>query len=242
MMNPILDVKGVTKAVRSRKLVNDMSFTVEKGQICGLLGPNGAGKTTLIRMITGLIHPTAGSIAIAGTDVRTRRPEALAKLGAIVESPIFFPYLTGSGNLLNLARLDPSLSPARQKERVREVIATVGLEGRENDRVGTYSLGMKQRLGIAQAILGQPELIILDEPANGLDPMGIRELRELILKLHETEGLTFLISSHLLDEIQKICPHVVLMKEGKLVWKGKTQELRQGNESLEDAFVELMTR
>ncbi|MEO3946647.1 ATP-binding cassette domain-containing protein [Gorillibacterium sp. CAU 1737] len=242
MTNLVLDVQNVTKTVRGRKLVDSLRFSVPKGQICGLLGPNGAGKTTLIRMITGLIRPTSGSIAIGGTDVHTHRPEALAKLGAIVESPIFFPYLTGSGNLLNLARLDASLSPAEQKDRVREVIATVGLEGREHDRVGTYSLGMKQRLGIAQAILGRPELIILDEPANGLDPMGIRELRELIQKLHDQSGLTFLISSHLLDEIQKICPQVVLMKEGRLVYHGTTDELRSGSESLEDAFVERMLR
>lgn len=238
MQYSILQINQVSKKIRTRLLVDHVSFNVQKGEICGLLGPNGAGKTTLIRMITGLITPTAGEITIAGTNIQKDRQRALLQLGAIVESPIFFPYLTGRGNLRNLARLHPNLK--EPKKRIQEVLAIVGLEQRADDKVGTYSLGMKQRLGIAQAILGHPKVVILDEPANGLDPMGMRELRELILQLRGDYGITFLISSHLLDEIQKICSRLVLLKEGQLVWKGKTEELSNKSANLEDAFVELM--
>lgn len=241
-MQPILQVQQITKKVRSRTLVKDVSFDIQKGDICGLLGPNGAGKTTLIRMLTGLIAPTSGDIFVSGMHMQKERQNALMKLGAIVESPVFFPYLTGRGNLRNLVRLQPNLSKKEQIEQVEETLHIVGLTSRADDRVGTYSLGMKQRLGIAQALLGKPDFIILDEPANGLDPMGMRELRELVMELHKRHGITFLISSHLLDEIQKMCDHLVLLKEGELIWKGQTQELAGEGGNLEDAFVEMMVR
>ncbi|MBT2291100.1 ABC transporter ATP-binding protein [Paenibacillus albidus] len=241
----ILEVGGVTKTAGRRTLVKELSFGVRPGEVCGFVGPNGAGKTTLIRMITGLIKPDSGQIRIDGVDVRQDRIAALSRVGAIVESPIFFPYMSGRDNLLNLARLHGNLhTSAQRKTRVEEVLAIVDLSGRGRDKVKTYSLGMKQRLGIAQALLGSPKLIILDEPANGLDPMGIRDLRNLILKLRDEQGISFFISSHLLDELQRICSRFVIIKEGGMVWQGTSGEWVDiaGTRGLEEHFVELMTR
>lgn len=237
-----LSSKQVSKRVRGRQLLQNISFEVEKGSICGLLGPNGAGKTTLIRIVTGLVKPTAGEIVINGSSIVTQRKQAVQELGAIVESPIFFPYMTGRENLRNLARLHPQLSKKEQRERVESALEIVSLQDRGNDKVKTYSLGMKQRLGIAQALLGRPSVLILDEPVNGLDPMGIRDIRRLLLQLNEQYGMTILISSHLLDELQKVCQHIVVMQEGKLIWTGETKALASNEESLEDAFIELVSR
>lgn len=242
MKNYILSVHQITKKVKGRRLLNSISFNIEQGMICGLLGPNGAGKTTLIRLLTGLIHPSEGDIHIHGKSIITHRQEAVKSMGAIVESPIFFPYMSGKDNLRNLARLHPQLSTKEQKERVEEVLQIVGLQNRADDKVGTYSLGMKQRLGIAQALLGKPSFLILDEPVNGLDPMGIRELRELIIKMNQKLGITMLISSHLLDELQKVCNQIVVIRDGELLWSGLKEELAGDGQSLEDAFVELVAR
>ncbi|MEA4825540.1 MAG: ATP-binding cassette domain-containing protein, partial [Clostridium sp.] len=165
------------------------------------------------------------------------------KLGAIVESPIFFPYMSGRKNLQNLARLNPNMTRKEQLDKVEEALSIVGLQDRAKDKVKTYSLGMKQRLGIAQSLLNNPDIVILDEPSNGLDPIGMRELRELVLKLQEEKGITFFISSHLLDELQQMCNKLIVIREGSLIWKGLTQELlakSHGSNRLEDAFVELM--
>ncbi|QKI81173.1 ABC transporter ATP-binding protein [Kroppenstedtia eburnea] len=240
-METMLEVKGLSKKVRGRTLLNEVGFTVQSGEICGLLGPNGAGKTTLIRVMTGLIRPTAGSIRVAGVEVHRERSRALGKMGAIVENPIFFPYMSGRDNLTNLALLDPGLPKKKISSRVEEVLKVVDLAGRADDKVGTYSLGMKQRLGIAQALLGEPEMIILDEPANGLDPIGMRQLRELILKLNREAGITFLVSSHLLDEIQRICNRLVVIKDGAVIWQGETADLSGSDGDLEEAFVELVS-
>ncbi|MNI12612.1 putative ABC transporter ATP-binding protein YxlF [compost metagenome] len=239
----VLKVSNVSKSAGNRVLVNHLSFGIKEGEICGFVGPNGAGKTTLIRMLTGLIKPKEGKITMNGIDVQQERVEALSQVGAIVESPIFFPYMSGRDNLMNLARLHPGLAAKNRNKRVEEVLAIVGLQERGRDKVRTYSLGMKQRLGIAQALLGQPRLIILDEPANGLDPMGIRDLRNLILQLREEYGITFFISSHLLDELQRMCDRFVIIREGNLVWQGTKEEwLKEaGTQGLEDHFVEMMT-
>ncbi|GIO53403.1 ABC transporter ATP-binding protein [Paenibacillus cineris] len=239
----VLEVLNVSKKAGARTLVDHVSFSIQAGDVCGFVGPNGAGKTTLIRMMTGLIKPGGGSIRIDGTDVGRERVKALSRVGAIVESPIFFPYMSGRDNLLNLARLHPNVSGTERKARVEEVLSIVGLSERGSDKVKTYSLGMKQRLGIAQALLGDPRLIILDEPANGLDPMGIRELRQLIQRLNQERGITFLVSSHLLDELQRICSRFVIIKEGKLVWEGTSREWQEvaGAKGIEDHFVEMMT-
>ncbi len=241
MKNIILDVKSVSKKVRRRHLVKEVSFRINEGEICGLLGPNGAGKTTLIRLLTGLIKPTAGEVFINDKHIFSQRKEALQSVGAIVESPIFFPYMTGKENLANLARLHSFHTKQQRQQRVKEVLDIVGLTGRENDKVRTYSLGMKQRLGIAQALLGDPDLLILDEPANGLDPMGVRELRELLFTLKRDYNKTILISSHLLDELQRVCDQIVVMREGELIWAGALDQLASGK-NLEDAFVELVSQ
>ncbi len=226
----VLEAIRVTKKIGSRIVIDDLSFSVKKGHICGFLGPNGAGKTTMIRLFTGLIRPTNGEVKIHGISVTRSRTQALQSVGAIVEEPIFFPYLTGRKALLNLARLHPQLKRGERKRKVEEVLEKVDLSHAAEQKVGTYSLGMKQRLGIAQALLGDPKVIILDEPANGLDPMGMRELRNLILKLREEMGCSFLISSHLLDELQQLCDDLVVIKEGKLVWQGKMADLFGGTE------------
>lgn len=245
MSNTKLRVKNLNKNIGRRKIIQDLSFEVNKGDICGFLGPNGAGKTTTIRMITGLIKATSGEITISGKNIVSNRGEALENLGAIVESPIFFPYMSGRKNLQNLARLNKGMERKKQLDKVEEVLEIVGLKDRAKDKVKTYSLGMKQRLGIAQALLNDPEIVILDEPANGLDPMGMKELRELIIMLKETKGITFFISSHLLDELQQVCNKLVLIKEGVLIWAGTTEELiKESSNSgrLEDAFINIMTR
>ena len=199
-----LEVKNLTKTLKKRTVINNVSFEIYKGDICGFLGPNGAGKTTIIRLLTGLISPTKGNIKINNINLNENREECLSKLGAIVESPIFFPYLTGRKNLENLAILNINMTSKEQKEKVNEVLEIVGLKERADEKVSHYSLGMKQRLGIAQALLSNPHIIILDEPSNGLDPVGMKQLRELILKLQKDFDITFFISSHLLDELQQM--------------------------------------
>lgn len=226
------------KKFRGKYLVRDVSFQVEKGVVCGLLGPNGAGKTTLIRMLTGLIRPTVGELLIQQQSVVSNREVALQSVGAIVESPIFFPYMTGRDNLRNLALLHDSIPKSEINNRVAEVLELVGLSKGADEKVRTYSLGMKQRLGIAQSLLGNPDLLILDEPANGLDPMGMRELRELILTLKNQYQKTIFISSHLLDELQKVCDHIIMIRQGELVWQGKLDH----EQNLEDLFIELMSK
>ncbi|MCR3761352.1 ATP-binding cassette domain-containing protein [Clostridium felsineum] len=244
MQNKVLSVKKLTKRLGKRTIINDMTFSVNAGGICGFIGPNGAGKTTMLRLLTGLISPTSGSVMVNDTDVTKDREKALKYLGAIVENPIFFQYLTGEKALLNLAMLNEGMTRTQRKEKVKEVIEIVGLSGREKDTINTYSLGMKQRLGIAQALLNNPQIVFLDEPLNGLDPLGIIELRNLILKLNKEKNITFFISSHILDELQKICTELVIIKEGKLMWSGRTEELLSKvdkESSLEDVFVRLMT-
>ena len=166
--------------MRRRHLVKEVSFQIGEGEICGLLGPNGAGKTTLIRLLTGLIKPTGEKFLLL-INLLFHKERSTAKRWCDCRVTHLFPYMTGKENLANLARLHPFSTKQERQQRVKEVLDIVGLTGRENDKVRTYSLGMKQRLGIAQALLGDPDLLILDEPANGLDPMGVRELRELLL-------------------------------------------------------------
>ncbi|WP_234122107.1 ABC transporter ATP-binding protein [Clostridium hydrogenum] len=243
-MSEILSVKNLTKRLGKRTVIDNITFHVNVGDICGFIGPNGAGKTTTLRLLTGLISPTSGSIILNDADVTKDRETALKHLGAIVENPIFFEYLTGEKALFNLAMLNNEMDNAQRKERVKEVIKIVGLSGREKDKINTYSLGMKQRLGIAQALLNNPKIIFLDEPLNGLDPLGIIELRNLILKLNKEKNITFFISSHFLGELEKVCNNLVIIKEGKLVWSGATKELLSKLDdtgSLEDVFVQLMT-
>jgi len=210
---------GLTKRFGQRTVVDHLDLEIPVGSVCGFVGPNGAGKTTTIRMLLGLIRPSAGSGTILGGDLH--RPETyLHRVGALIESPAFYPSLSGLDNLLVLARLS-----GIPREVVSTVLSRVGLLERSLDQYRTYSLGMKQRLGLAAALLPSPELLILDEPTNGLDPAGIVEMRELIRSLAE-DGMAIFISSHLLAEIEHICDHLVMISEGRTVFQGAVSGLR----------------
>lgn len=213
MTERALQVTNLHKKIRKREIIKGISFEVMPGEVFGFLGPNGAGKTTTIRMIVGLIKPTSGTILIGGKDIRKNFTEAMRGLGSIVENPEFYTFLTGQENLAYFARMDSSI----KKERIQEVTELVGLEKRINDRVSTYSLGMRQRLGIAQALLSNPKLLILDEPTNGLDPSGIHEMRDFIRALARNEGISVLVSSHLLSEIELLCDQVAIMTDGTII-------------------------
>lgn len=236
----ILELKEVSKRVKGRKIIDDISFQLKKGEICGFVGPNGAGKTTLIRILTGLIKVNNGQVKINKEDVFENRKLALEHVGAIVENPIFFPYMSGRKNLINLGRLTPSVPKNSLDKEVENVLKEVELDKRADDKVSTYSLGMKQRLGIAQALLGKPSLIILDEPSNGLDPMGIKLFRDIILRLNREKKITFFISSHSLRELETFCSSWLFINEGKLKWKGSTEELKRNSEDIEDVFFRMM--
>jgi ABC-2 type transport system ATP-binding protein len=208
-----LIVENLRKTIRRKEIIKGISFELKEGEVFGFLGPNGAGKTTTIRMLVGLIKPTSGRISICGYDLERQFTKAIRHIGCIVENPELYPYLSGWENLEHFARMVPDIP----KERISEVVELVGLQNRIHDRVSTYSLGMRQRLGIAQALLGKPKVLILDEPTNGLDPVGIREMRKFIRFLAETEGLSVLVSSHLLSEIQLMCDRVAIMAKGKML-------------------------
>ncbi|MBS2772635.1 ABC transporter ATP-binding protein [Anoxybacillus rupiensis] len=212
-MTQTLVVEDLQKKIGRKTIIKGLSFSLKKGEVFGFLGPNGAGKTTTIRMLVGLIKPSAGRITICGYDLQRQFTKAIRHIGCIVENPELYPYLTGWENLEHFARMLPDIS----KERIKEVVKLVGLQNRIHDRVRTYSLGMRQRLGIAQALLGKPSVLILDEPTNGLDPIGIREMREFIRFLAEKEGLSVLVSSHLLSEIQLMCDRVAILSKGSII-------------------------
>lgn len=239
-MSNIVEVKNLTKTLSRRMVLDNISFNIKKGSIVGFLSPNGAGKTTTIRALTGLIG-VKGEIKINGILIKNRIL-AMKEVGAIVENPIFFSYMTAYENLMALIILDKELKKCDYKERIEEVIDIVGLTGREYEKVKNYSLGMKQRLGIAQALLNKPKFLILDEPTNGLDPIGIKDLRKLILKLNIENGITFFISSHLLDELQKISTDYIIIREGKILQQGNKKQIlnEYGEESLEEAFIKII--
>jgi ABC-2 type transport system ATP-binding protein len=213
MSTPIVQLLNVTKKIGNKTIIDRLSFEVPKGEVFGFLGPNGAGKTTTIRMMVGLMKITEGEILIDGQSITKNFESAIAKVGAIVENPEMYRYLTGYQNLVHFARMSSGVT----KERIQEVIKLVALENRINDKVKTYSLGMRQRLGVAQALLARPSLLILDEPTNGLDPAGIRELRDYLRKLTQEEGISVVVSSHLLSEMELMCDRVAIIQNGKLV-------------------------
>jgi ABC-2 type transport system ATP-binding protein len=213
-----IEVSGLTKRYENLTAVQGANFSVPRGTICGFVGPNGAGKTTTIRMLLGLIEPTSGSGTVLGHSIN--HPEKyLASVGAMIEGPAFYPALTGAENLRVLATLG-----GFPLNRVDQLIDQVGLTGRGGDKYKNYSLGMKQRLGIAAALLPNPALLILDEPTNGLDPEGIQEVRDLLKKL-ASEGTTVFVSSHLLSEIEIISQHIVMVRKGEVVFAGPIEEL-----------------
>ncbi len=222
MTESIISVKNLSKTYGSFVAVDNVSFDVPKGSVFGFLGPNGAGKSTCLRLLTGLITPTAGDISFFGKPFKTNREASLRKIGAIIEKPDFYLYLSAKANLKLLAKLaEVSLDEAR----IQELLQIVGLTGRENDLVKSYSHGMKQRLGLAQALLHRPELIILDEPNTGLDPQGIIDLRNLILRLKNEMGITVFLSSHILSEIELIADSMAIINKGKIVVSGSVKEL-----------------
>lgn len=219
----VLSVHNVKKQIGGKPIIKDVTFEVRAGEIFGFLGPNGAGKTTTIRMLVNLIKPSSGEILICGEDIDRHPEAALRHVGCIVENPEAYSYLTGWENLEHFARMQHGIDKAR----ICEVAAIVGLDARIHDKVKTYSLGMRQRLGIAQALLGRPKLLILDEPTNGLDPKGIKELREFVRML-ANQGMSLFISSHLLSEIQLMCDRVAIISNGRVLAAGTVDELIQG--------------
>jgi ABC-2 type transport system ATP-binding protein len=232
----IIETRGLTKRFGGRTAVADVNLRVPAGCAFGFLGHNGAGKTTVIRLLVGLTQPDAGTVRLAGRPLAAQRAAALARVGAIIEEPRFHNHLTGRENL----RVIAAVRGPQSRRQLEPALARVGLADRGDDRVGTYSQGMRQRLGIARCLLADPELIILDEPMNGLDPGGILELRGLIASL-VAEGRTVFISSHLLDEIEKTCHAAAVIDRGRIIAQAPMSELT-GGASLEDRFLRLTSR
>lgn len=223
-METVLTISNLTKHFGKIKAVNNLNLEVKAGQVFGMLGPNGSGKTTTLGMLMGVVNPTAGNFSWFGQEPNH---EIRKKIGAVLEHPIFYPYLSGQKNLeLNamIKQCDPANIP--------QVLELVELADRGDDKYKTYSLGMKQRLAIASALLNQPTVLILDEPTNGLDPMGIAEIRELIKKI-AAQGKTIILASHLLDEVQKVCTHFAILKKGVLVHTGPVDDVGKGSETVE---------
>lgn len=208
----VLQLKHVTKIIGKRKILDDVTFDVEPGEVFGFLGPNGSGKTTTIRCIVGLMRMTAGEVYIKGHSIKTDFANAIVKVGAVVENPEMYKFLTGYQNLVHFARTIPGVG----KDRIDEVVRLVKMETRIHEKVSKYSLGMRQRLGIAQALLRKPDLLILDEPTNGLDPAGIREMRDYLRELAQTENTAVFVSSHMLAEMEQMCDRVAIIQQGQI--------------------------
>lgn len=219
--NIVLELKNINKIIGKRHILHDIDITAYSGEILGFLGPNGAGKTTTIKIVTGLISSDSGSVKVCGCDLNKDFENTLSNIGAIVENPELYKYLSGRKNLEQYARLRKNVT----KERIDEVTKLVGLSNRINDKVKTYSLGMRQRLGLAQCILHRPSLLILDEPTNGLDPSGIKELRDILKKLAHEEGTCVIVSSHLMSEMELMCDRVAIIQNGKMTGTYTIDEL-----------------
>lgn len=221
-MQTILECKNLCKDFGKKKILKNVSLKIEEGDILGFIGPNGAGKTTTIKLILGLQGITKGTVSINGYDIQKNFTNAIEKVGAIVENPDMYMYLSGYDNLKLVANLYKGIT----KERIEKVVKLVKLENRINDKVSKYSLGMRQRLGIAQAILHNPKLLILDEPTNGLDPEGIKEMRELLVKLAQEEKMAILISSHNLAELDNFCNKVCIIKNGEVIETSEISKIK----------------
>lgn len=220
-----IDTRGLTKSFGKQVAVGDLDLAVPRGSVFGFLGPNGSGKTTTIRMLLGLVSATAGEIRMLGESMPDAGPAVLPRVGALVEGPALYPFLSGRGNLARLDSADRHAASRTRSARVDEALDRVGLSHAASKPAHAYSLGMKQRLGIANALLTPRELLILDEPSNGLDPQGTREVRNLIRRL-AADGTTVFVSSHLLAEVEQLCTHVAVMSAGRLVTQGTLDELR----------------
>ncbi len=231
-----LQTFGLTKCFGPVVAVDHVDLKVEEGELFGFLGPNGAGKTTTISMILGLLHPTEGRVNVLGQEVTPTNTGALRQVGAMVNTPGFLPYLSGRENLRLLARLYADVDDRR----VEEVLEQVGLREAAHRKVGGYSTGMKQRLGLAAALMHRPRLLVLDEPTNGLDPIGMKEVRELLRALADA-GITIFLSSHLLHEVEQICDRVALIHKGRIVAEGEVRSLLRQYHSLEEMFTAYVT-
>lgn len=225
----VIETAGLTKRLGGRDVVNGIDLAVPRGSVFGFLGPNGSGKTTTIRILLGLASATSGDVRVLGEPIPRALQEVLPRVGALVEGPGFYPFLSGTANLLRLDAADRYVSPSTRRQRVETALERVGLSQAAGKKVGRYSLGMKQRLGIANALLTHRDLIVLDEPTNGLDPQGTREVRHLVRSLTE-EGTTVFVSSHLLTEVEQICSHAAVLSAGSLVAQGSLDELRRSGE------------
>ncbi|HEY46848.1 MAG: hypothetical protein AMJ88_06830 [Anaerolineae bacterium SM23_ 63] len=226
---PVIRTYDLTKRFKRLTAVDEVNFEVNQGEVFGFLGPNGAGKTTTIAMLLGLVRPTAGSAEILGHDIRRDLSIALRRVGAIVETPAFYPYMSGIDNLRVFARIDGGDT----EKSIPTILEQVGLEGRGKDKVGTYSQGMRQRLGLGAALLGDPELLILDEPTNGLDPAGMQEMRILIRRLADEKRKTVFLSSHLLHEVEQVCDRVLILNKGQIIAQGEVKALLSQAHALE---------
>jgi ABC-2 type transport system ATP-binding protein len=233
-LEKILEVKGLTKLYKNGRGASDINLELEKGDVVGLLGPNGSGKTTIMKAIVGLVHANAGSVRIFGCDISTDFECAMERAGCLIEAPAIYENMTAAKNLKLAARYYPNID----EKRITDVLRIVRLDKYKKDKVGRFSLGMKQRLGLALALLSEPELLILDEPANGLDIEGIVEIREIILRQAEEKGITFLISSHIAVEIEKTCNKVVVLHEGEMLSLDSMEDALKRNPTLEDYYLE----
>ncbi len=214
--------------IKGRTIIDNISFQVNKGEVFGFLGPNGAGKTTTIRMIVGLIGITSGDITVGGSSIKSNFEDAVRHIGAIVENPEMYKFLTGYQNLIHYARMSKGIS----KEKIAETVELVGLTDRIHDKVKTYSLGMRQRLGLAQCLLHDPQVLILDEPTNGLDPAGIREIRDYVRLLAREKNLAVIVSSHLLSEMEMMCDRIGIIQNGRLIDVQLVHELVHGESKM----------
>ena len=220
-----IETTSLTKSFAGHDAVSGLSLQVPRGSVFGFLGPNGCGKTTTIRMLLGLAEASSGDIHVLGHPIPGDKERALPRVGALVEGPAFYPYLSGTANLIRMDSADRFSDPSTRKARVAAALERVGLSNAADKKAGQYSLGMKQRLGLANALLKPRDLLILDEPTNGLDPQGTREVRNLIRQL-ASEGITIFLSSHLLVEIEQVCSHAAVMNAGELVAQGSLEDLR----------------
>ncbi|MCD2345612.1 ABC transporter ATP-binding protein [Clostridium guangxiense] len=227
MEREVLLVEDVHKIIDGREIIKGISFSIKEGEVLGFLGPNGAGKSTTLRMIVGLSKPTSGKIEVCGYSIIKDYVKAMSSVGCIIEGPDLYGYMSGMDNLEMLAAMEKNIT----KEDILEAVRLVDMEKHINDKVNTYSLGMKQRMGLAQALMNHPKLLILDEPTNGLDPAGINELRNLIRKLSKKEKISVLISSHLIAEIELICDKVSIIKDGAVLKNASVKELLRTKET-----------
>lgn len=238
-MNEVIQISNLSKRYKKIIAIQNLSFSVKKGQVYGILGPNGSGKTTTLSILTGIIHKDSGSFQWFGKDPS---PDSLKRIGTLIETPNFYPYLSLYQNLKIIAQIKSC-----SYSDISRVLGITNLLTRKHSKFMTLSLGMKQRLGIAATLLGDPEVLVLDEPTNGLDPEGIAEIREIIIKQAEN-GKTILIASHILDEVEKVCSHVAILKEGKVISEGSVHELLSGDEIIhivtkkQDEFMEALVR